>query len=431
MDHPVRTLCECVVPSVLASADPGEALARRWHLLADEPHDLAILAFGKGSAAMARVAIEHAQQRVQRGLVVARPEHVDRVPTMGGVVRVLAADHPIPTERNIRAAREVSRFVAATGAQERLVVLISGGGSAQLSSPRKPLTLAQVAALTDALLRSGATINEINCVRKHCETIKGGQLAQLAAPAPVSAFVLSDVLGDPLDVISSGPFAPDPTSFADALDVVESRGLAAAHGEVVALLRRGAAGGEEETPKPGDAVFTHVEHHVIANNACAVDAAADALRNAGFDVVEIRTGVQGEASVVGSQLGRRVCALSAGSAVVWGGETTVHVGEAPGKGGRNQELALAAAVEIDRVPGAAVLSLATDGVDGPTDAAGGVVDTESVAHMRARGVDPGEALARHDSYAALRACGGLLVLGATGTNVNDVMVGLRSPAGQE
>lgn len=425
MNAAAAMLREVVAPAILRACDAGAALARCADRLPHEPGDLVLLAFGKGSSAMAATALRMWGERVSRGLVVTRPEHVKGTDRAGGRVVVLPADHPIPTQRNVEAAGVVERFVQGALGPERLMVLISGGGSAQLSAPREPLTLDDVAKLTEALLRSGATINEINCVRKHCERIKGGQLARLRAGGPTSVFVLSDVLGDPLNVISSGPLAPDPTTFADAIDVLERHGIREEHVEVMALLRRGAAGQERETPKPGDAAFAAVEHHVIASNALAVEAACEALQRRGLRIAGMEQRVEGEAGEVGVRLGEVVRGLPAGAAVVWGGETTVRVGKSPGKGGRNQELALAAAAAIEGVEGAAVMSLATDGVDGPTDAAGGVVDGESGARVRAAGVDPREALRRHDSYPALEACGALLRVGASGTNLNDVMVGVR------
>lgn len=432
----VDILRETVIPATLKAADPGTALDRAWNP-PDEPYPVVLVGFGKGSAAMAAVAADRLGQRLNRGLIIARPEHTALVPAAQGRIRALPADHPLPTERNVTAADELTNLVAGVQPQELLVVLVSGGGSAQLSAPRPGLTLADVAALTQALLRSGATINEINCVRKHCELIKGGQLARCAGGAnahpPIEVFVLSDVLGDPLDVISSGPFAPDPTTFADAVEVMDRRGLARAHGDVMALLEfgrheaTGDDGAVDETPKPGDPAFDRVRHHIIANNACAAEAAAAALRSHGYQVVETRTGVVGEAAEVGRALAARLRDLQPKQAIVWGGETTVTVGDATGKGGRNQELALAAAVEIEGADGA-VMSLATDGVDGPTDAAGGVVDSGSAAAMRGAGVDLPAALGQHDSWTALRACGSLIEIGPTGTNVNDVMVGVRSDA---
>jgi glycerate 2-kinase len=420
----IEMLRGMVVPAVLRAADAGDALERHW-VLPDEPRAVVMLAFGKAAGAMVRVAADRLEDRLVRALAVLRDEDVERAGGAGACVRVLAADHPLPTRRNVEAGRAVTRFVSQVDSDERLVVLVSGGGSAMLCAPRGPLVLEDIVRLTDDLLRSGATIGQVNCVRKHCELVKGGQLAQVCA-GPVTAFVLSDVLGDRLGVISSGPFAPDLTTFADALEVLESRGLGAGHRAVVSLLERGLAGLEVETPKPGDEVFDRVEHIVVSNNASAVAAAGESLRAQGFTIVQERTAVEGEAGEVGRRLGALVCGLGAGEAVVWGGETTVTVGQAHGKGGRNQEVALAAAMELEGVESAGVLSLATDGVDGPTDAAGGVVDGRSARVMRANGADPAAALAAHDSWHALKACGGLVVTGPSGTNVNDVMVGVRA-----
>ncbi len=415
----VTFLLRGLAQDIIRAVDPFEAMEQHW---AQVPGGaMAVLAAGKGARGMIATAAYRLGDRLTRALVVCPPGDARDLERLNKRVQVLPADHPLPTVRNVHAGEEVLRFVSHVRADERLLALISGGGSAMLCVPREPLVLEDVVRVTDDLLRSGATIGQVNCVRKHLELLKGGQLAR-ACEGSVSAFVLSDVLGDRLDVIASGPFAPDPTSFADALEVIERRGLKARHGAVVRLLERGIAGLEPETPGPGDEVFDRVEHVVIAKNASAVAAAGESLRKLGFEVVEERTGVEGEAGEVGKRLGALVRGLGASEAIVWGGETTVTVGDSPGKGGRNQELALAAAIEIDGACETGVLSLATDGVDGPTDAAGGVVDGESVQAMRAAGVDPVAALAAHNSKHALEACGGLLVTGPSGTNVNDVMV---------
>lgn len=437
MCEPTEMLRRLVIPAVLAAAEPGAALAKAW-ALPEQPRRVVLAAFGKASPDMARAAVERLEGRIDRGLIVCRDEHLARAPKAGGRLQTLPADHPMPTPRNLLAANALAQLVASVTEEEQLVVLSSGGGSAQLAAPRKGLTLEHIAALTHSLLRSGATIDEINCVRKHCEAIKGGQLARLtgantSARPPVEVFVLSDVLGDPLDVISSGPFAPDPTTFEDAIEIMDRRNLARDHGAVMALLEFGRCeatgddGPVEETPKPGDPAFNRVRHHIIANNASAIEAAAVALRAAGCEVVELRNGVTGEAAQVGRALAARVRKLQPNQAVVWGGETTVTVGSSTGKGGRNQELALAAAIEIEGLD-AAIMSLATDGIDGPTDAAGGIVDNGSAAAMKRAGIDVAAALRQHDSWTALRACGSLIEIGPTGTNVNDVMVGARSDA---
>lgn len=406
---------------------------------------------------MARSALEHLGPRVSASLVVGPVACASagggQVP---GPAEVLEADHPIPTARNVASASRAEAFVRATGDDETLLLLLSGGASAMLCSPRPPLTLGNLRGLTDALLRAGATINELNAVRKHLEVLKGGGLLRaavdgradvLTASPRVVTLVLSDVLGDRLDVIGSGPTAPDPTTFEMACGVIERYGLAAAVPAATALLGRGRDGALPETLKPDEPASGFVRHVVIGNNRLAIDAACEAASRSGFAVVGRREHVEGEAAEVASSFVADAVALeqtlrsaaetkrgARGACLVWGGETTVSVGEASGTGGRNQEFCLAAAIDLAeravacvtdiRLSGITILSLATDGRDGPTDAAGGVVDSRTCALIEAAGLDPHAALSRHDSYTALDAAGALLQPGLTGTNINDVMVAL-------
>jgi len=417
--------------------------------------DASVLAIGKAAGPMARAYGEVAQ--APRRCFVLGPDGAATGDGLPAGSEVWPADHPIPTARNVEAAGRLLAWLAEGGRDEPeqpadLVVLLSGGASAMLCTPREPLALEQLGRMTDALLRSGASINELNAVRKHLEVLKGGGLLRAALRNPggeggqsrVVTLVLSDVLGDPLDVIGSGPTSPDPTTFADALAVLERYGLT---GEVPAatdLLERGRAGRIPETLKPEDPECMHAEHHVIGNNRLAIDAACAEAERLGYTVIARREMVEGEAAVVGRELARAALRLRdsaspsartpARACLVWGGETTVTVGDAPGLGGRNQELALAAACELANAgpasghsaesPAITIISLATDGRDGPTDAAGAVVDGSTCARISAAGLDADDALGRHDSYPALEAAGTLLRTGLTGTNVNDVMVAL-------
>lgn len=426
MLSPVDMLRSRLLPAVLRAVDPAAAVERAWGLLrsdADRPVDL--IAFGKAAAAMTLRSIDLLGARLRRGIVIARPEDCSRIQDQR--LEVQAADHPIPTPRNVVAAEALIRFAGDVVQPGNVVLaLISGGGSAQISCPRAGLMPIQVADLTRALLRSGASIEELNCVRKHCELVKGGQLARTLIDRGVEhveALVLSDVLGDRLDVISSGPFAADPTSFADAVDVLDRRGIDAP--AVRDMLVRHRELGWAETPKPGHPAFACVHHHIIASNATAVEAACKALQAEGIEVIDRQTLVEGEAAHVGERLGTRACQLKSREAIVWGGETTVTVGSASGVGGRNQELALAAAIAIAGQQSLAVLSLGTDGIDGPTDAAGALVDGQSTHRMFKAGFDPANELQQHNSSPVLRASGDLILIGPTGTNVNDVMVALR------
>jgi glycerate-2-kinase len=422
-----------LIEAARRAADPARAVEEHWPGDATPSTPVHLLAIGKASVAMALAAAGRAE--FVSGVGVGVPEvleaHGQALAERLASVRWYAADHPLATARNLAAAEATRDFVSRLGPDDRLIVLLSGGGSAQISLPLGRPTggvgLEEIVSVSAALMKSGATIRELNSVRKHLESLKGGRLGVLCR-ARTQVLVLSDVLGDPLDVISSGPFAPDPTTFAEAARI--ARRVACPAG-VLRVLDAGAAGKIEETPKPGDARLARIRHEIIANNAEVVGGVARAARGLGFEVVAERTLVEGEAGEVGAELGglaRRVrhagdapAARNGGWAAVWGGETTVRVGSARGVGGPSQELALAAAVEIAEQR-ALVVAFSTDGVDGPTDAAGAIVDGESVSRLRGAGVDVLRALADHDSHAAHEVSGGLIRTGATGTNLNHVAV---------
>ena len=312
-----------------------------------------------------------------------------------------------------------------------MLCLVSGGGSALLPAPVAGVTLAEKQAVTRLLLEAGATINELNAVRKHLSGLKGGQLARVAAPAPVVALLLSDVLGDPLDVIASGPTAPDPTTFADALAVLDGFAL---RDRVPVSARRhleaGAAGTVAETPKPGDPLFERVTNCVIGNNGLVTEAAAREAARLGFPPLVLTGRLQGEAREV-ARVFAAILAESAQSARPVGrpacllatGETTVTV-RGPGKGGRCQEFALALAPALSALPGVVVLAAGTDGSDGPTDAAGALVDWTTLERARARALDPRAALAANDAYHFFAGLGDLVVTGPTGTNLLDLYLAL-------
>jgi hydroxypyruvate reductase len=281
--------------------------------------------------------------------------------------------------------------------------------------------------LTEVLLACGASINEINTLRRHLDTLKGGGLARLAAPATVITLVLSDVVGDPLDVIASGPTVADPTTFADALDVLERYNVL--NQTPVAILRRlesGVRGEIAETPKPGDPALARVCTLIIGSNRLAAEAALAAAQREGFNALILTTFLQGEARIVGrvlAAIAREIAdnnrPISRPACIIAGGETTVTL-RGDGRGGRNQELALAAVADLAAAPGALLVALATDGGDGPTDAAGAVVSTTTYQRAGDLGLDVAAALARNDSYPFFDALGDLLRPGSTHTNVNDL-----------
>lgn len=427
---------EGLIARIREAADAGAALRRALrHEDASAAGSVGVLAIGKASLAMAQVAAAFLGARMTRLMVVTLAEHeaeasewmrgldADGPRVRAGLVEV--GDHPIPSARSVAAAKAVLEFVAA-GADDELWVLVSGGGSAMVCLPHENaqgrVPLEELGRLTRAIQNAGATIHDLNTVRRHLEAIKGGQLAA-AGKAKVRAFVLSDVIGDALETISSGPTAADPTSPQDALAVIERLGLRDVAPGCVAYLEACVHEGVRHTVPPGDARLTGVENRIIASNAMVAHEAAAYLRERGFDVARAEERVEGVASEIGASLARDGMKLRARQAAIVAGEWTVNVGAATGSvGGPSQELALAAACTLDGVEGVRVLAISTDGRDGPTDAAGAAVDGHTCARARAAGIDPHAVLQRHDSTKALDAAGALIRTGATGTNLNHVAV---------
>jgi glycerate-2-kinase len=341
--------------------------------------------------------------------------------------RVRETGHPVPDARSERAGREALGLVEGAQARDALVVLLSGGASSLLVCPAAGLALDDVAATTSALLRSAAPIDELNAVRKHLSAASGGLLGRRARCARIDVLAVSDVPGDRVDLIGSGPFAPDPSTFADALAVLERRGLRnEVPSAVRAHLEAGARGEVEDTPKPGGPELSRVRTTVLASNATALVAASAEAQRLGLRPLVVQPEMTGEASRVGRNLASLGAAVWAGPDVrprmlLAGGETTVTV-RGDGQGGRNQELALAAAIQLDGCPGVSLLAAGTDGTDGPTDAAGAFVDGTTAASARTQGIDPREALRRNDSYRFFSRAGGVLVTGPTRTNVMDLVL---------
>lgn len=436
MDAESKTLVEELrgfLTVARGASDPRAALRPHVRALGrSASRPLSLLAFGKASLEMADEAIGILGRKIERGIATVVPERLAALPgeradaLRACGVRLLPADHPLPTQRNVAAAGEVREFVASLTPADVLLVLISGGGSAHLTRPADGVTLDNLREATRALQRAGRTINELNCVRKHCEQLKGGRLAALSRAGETRVLVLSDVLGDPLDVISSGPFAPDPTTFAQALEAVEKGIGAEASPEITAHLRRGGRGEIAETPKHGDPVFSRVITTVIANNASVLDALASHARSRGIKVVEVWNSVEGEASAIAARIGGHVRSMASDKqrrAIIVGGEWTVKVGDSSGSGGPSQELALALGMQLRGLP-AAALCYSTDGIDGPTDGAGAIVDGNTIDAARAAGVDGAAALAAHDSHGFFAALAGAnhVKTGPTGTNLNHVVV---------
>jgi len=432
-----------VLEAALHAVDPGPAVGRALQRVAnqltigsvvydlDRLERIFLLGFGKAAVAMGLAAVEVLGERLTAGALLTKHGHAAGAEAWPASVAVLEAGHPVPDVAGVQAATRIAALAQQATARDLVLCLVSGGGSALLTLPAEGLTLADLQATTAALLRCGATIDEINTLRKHLELLKGGQLARLASPATVASLVLSDVVGSPLDVIASGPTVPDHSTWAEAWQIVQRHGLEAVLPvPVVQRLRAGLDGHLPDTPKPGDAAFGRCQTVVVADNALAASAAQAAAQEQGFAALILSTFVEGEAREVARvavALGREVVVSGRPAAppacLLLGGETTVTLHGA-GQGGRNQELALAAALLLARIPEGnriVLASLATDGSDGPTDSAGGLVDAGTVARGSALGLDAARHLAHNDAYPFLAATGDLLRTGPTQTNVNDLI----------
>ncbi len=344
-------------------------------------------------------------------------------------VKLQRASHPIPDQSGVKGATRMLRLVGKAEEKDLVFCLISGGGSSLMPQPRNGISLEDKQKVTDALLKSGATINEFNTVRKHISGLKGGWLAKAAYPATVVNLILSDVVGDPLDFIASGPTVPDTTTFHDAIEVLKQYDL---WSQVPDSVRKVLTDGEKrlipETPKLGDKVFKKVHNIVIGNNFTASHAAYKAFRKARLNSLLLTSTLEGQARDVGTMLASMAKEIVASgnplpkpAGIVAGGETTVAV-VGKGKGGRNQEIALSTALKIGSMDGIVIASVSTDGVDGPTDAAGAIVDGETLQRARNLGLSPRDFLANNDSYTFFSKMGDLTITGPTGTNVCDVTV---------
>ncbi len=432
-----------ILSAALEAVDPANAIKRQVSLAGDtlrighrpelvegqRTYDLThyrhiyVIGGGKAGGSMAQAIEEILGRRVTAGLVNVKYGYGAETE----IVRLNEAGHPIPDAAGMAGTKQMAELARQATDEDLVICLISGGGSALMTLPVEGITLADMKSLTDAFLRCGATINEINAVRKHLSQTKGGNLARLACPAEIVTLILSDVVGNPLDVIASGPTVPDPTTFADAYGVIEKYGLL---GElprsIVEHLRRGKEGLIADTPKAGDESFTRTHNLIIASNEVAAEAATTKAEELGFHTLLLSTFVEGEArevakvfAAVAKEILHSGRPVPRPACVVAGGETTVTV-RGNGLGGRNQEMALSAALEIAGLEEVMIIPLATDGTDGPTNAAGAIADGSTLRRAQEAGLPVIQYLANNDSYHFFQQLGDLLVTGPTNTNVNDL-----------
>jgi glycerate 2-kinase len=421
--------------AALEASDPANAVRRHLHvegniLIADSKRyrldsfrRIFVVGAGKASAAMAQAVERLLGRRISAGYVNVKYGHLAKLRR----IELVECGHPLPDEAGVRGAGLIAALAQEADATDLVVCLFSGGASALMPRPAPPITLEEKQATTRLLLACGANIHEINAVRKHLSLLKGGQLARLAEPATVLSLLLSDVIGDDLDVIGSGPTAPDASTFVTAQAVVERYGIL---DRVPAVVRErighGARGEIDETPKRGDKLFQRVQNLVVGGNSLAVAAASSEARRQGLRPLVLSTTIEGETRDVArmhAAIAREVVATGRPAkpplCFISGGETTVTL-RGDGLGGRNQEFVLAAALDIAGLEGVVVLSGGTDGTDGPTDAAGAIADCKTVPRALELGLSPARFLADNDAYHFFEPLGDLLKTGPTNTNVMDV-----------
>ncbi len=425
-----------IMSAALAAVNPYDAVRRAiqvegsWLRTAGSEHSLdqiariLVVGAGKAGAPMAQAIESRLGAHIENGLVVVKDDHL--APTSR--IELVESSHPVPDSRGVQAGNRILAMAERATASDLVITLLSGGGSALLVAPAQGISLVDMQQMTQSLLEAGATINEINCLRKHCSALKGGQLARAIQPAASLTLAVSDVIGSPLDVIASGPTVPDLSTWEEAWEIVtrfrlESKLPLA----ITQRLEAGIKGVIPDTPKPADPAFVSAHAMVIADNRTAAEAAAGKAQEAGFNTRIMTTYLEGEAREVAKVItgfGREVLAhgnpVSPPACLIFGGETTVSLGTDYGLGGRNQELALAAGFHLQDLPQILVAALATDGTDGPTDSAGALADSRTISRSLALDLSPRHHLDAHDAYPVLKGTSDMLLTGPTFTNVNDL-----------
>ncbi|MEM3153518.1 MAG: glycerate kinase [Candidatus Bathyarchaeia archaeon] len=437
LDKKARKLALKSLEAAIKAVDPKSLIKSKLKLKGSILHvnecafdlrkykNIYVIGGGKASGSMAEALEEVLGDKITSGLVNVPKEtkHQTRI------IKLHKTSHPIPDESGVEGTRKMLEIAERAIEEDLIICLISGGGSSLMPMPKSEITIADKRQITEELLKCGATINEINTVRKHISEFKGGWLAKKAYPATILNLILSDVLGDPLDFIASGPTVPDSTTFSDAIKVLKKYGLwDKAPKAIKKVLMNGKKGLIPETPKAGDEAFQKVFNVIIGNNRTASLAACETLKSEGLNTLLLTSLLEGEARHIGTvlaSLAREILAsgnpIKKPAGIVAGGETTVTV-LGKGKGGRNQEMALAASLKIRGLEGVAIASLSTDGVDGPTDAAGAISDGKTIARAEVLNLGAEEFLVNNNSYNFFSQLGDLIFTGPTGTNVNDVSV---------
>ena len=436
--HAESAVVQRILNAALAAVSPFEAVQQRLTLVDemlmcdDVQVDLRnvarifVVGAGKATFPMAEAVFALLGERITDGLIIVKDDHFDADVDLGAIA-VFEASHPLPDERGVEATEKMLDLVQDVSVDDLVLCLISGGGSALMTAPEAGISLKDLREMTDVMLASGATINEVNTLRKHVDRVKGGGIAERVAPASLMTMILSDVVGDPLDAIASGPTVADSSTFVNVATILEKYELAELLPDsIMAYFLKGIAGKTDDTPTAGDVIFEKSSVHLVGNLKIAANAAKEQALGEGFHTTIASTSYQGEARTSGErfvtmmrEMSERGVPLARPACLIFGGETTVTL-RGNGKGGRNQEIALSAVREMSKLKNCMLVTLATDGGDGPTDAAGAVVVPETLRRGEEAGMDVIEYLNNNDSYHYFDALGDLIRTGPTQTNVNDL-----------
>lgn len=415
----------------LKAANPKSSVKEALRNLKDELNKarrIVVIGFGKASIKMAEGCEEELSDKIYDGAIIA-PKGIEDKKLK--IIKVFEGTHPIPSEVNVESAKKLISVCSNLTSEDLVICLISGGGSSLLTFPANDISLEEKKLTTDVLLKSGADIREINTIRKHISKVKGGQLLNFLKPAKVVSLILSDVVGDPIEYIASGPTSPDSSTFKDALSIIKKYNLVnKLPKSVVERIEKGVRGEILETPKPGDEIFNNVKNIIVSNNMKSLVAMEKKASSLGYNTIILTSYAQGESREVGKFLCAVIKQISSydipikkPACLILGGETTVTV-KGNGKGGRNQELVLSIVLNCKDVKNFVFASIGSDGIDGYTDAAGAIADNFSLEDAVNSGLKPEEFLENNDSYNFFKQTRDLIFTGPTGTNVNDFMVAL-------
>jgi len=430
-----------IIHQSLLSVDPFLCVAEKMGIRGDDLFifenkidlnkidDIYVVGVGKAVIPMAKAVIDKIGNRITSGLLISKHQIEKKNRVFEEKIQILYGGHPIPNRQSMESTKKLTSFLKEVNENDLIINLISGGGSALMTLPYEGITLDDIKYLTNILLKSGATIEEINTIRKHIDMIKGGGLARMTYPAHMETLILSDVLGDQISMIASGPTSIDQTTYSDAWRIINKYNIKNEIPEsIINHLIKGMQGEAQETVKSGDDVLRKITNNVIGSLATAITSAEKAAKDSGYNTVILSTKLIGEAREVGKVLGSLLTnmvesdhLIKKPACVIAGGETTVTI-LGNGKGGRNQELALGAVGQIDNLRDCCLISIATDGEDGPTDAAGAFVTGRTKSRAKEKGLDHEQYLANNDAYNFFNITDNLVKIGPTGTNVNDLQL---------